>query len=170
MNKFAKGQQVRITQDMGLVKAGMVGFIDHYDADSFDRDRPLLYIPGWEHGHDGITTNYREGTTSFYFVREKYLKAVAPQLPAPKKAVKARVYGVKKDGTLSPQTTKVRDLLVSKGSITPVEAAAVYRVRSLTRRISDLKAAGYKISRVFNKDATGQRYARYYLQSSAISA
>lgn len=64
---------------------------------------------------------------------------------------------------LKPQTKLVLEHLQNHLTITPVEAAAVYKVRSLPKRISELKQAGYQVRRVLCKDATGQRYARYYL-------
>lgn len=47
------------------------------------------------------------------------------------------------------------------GSITGVEAAAVYKIRALPRRISDLRERGFVIEDTWRKDATGQRYKRY---------
>jgi len=49
------------------------------------------------------------------------------------------------------------------GHISAIEAQALYRCRSLSRRICDLKAAGYDIVSVPKMDVNGQRYARYYL-------
>jgi hypothetical protein len=51
--------------------------------------------------------------------------------------------------------------LFNKGSITAVEAQAIYRCRSLSRRICDLKAEGFLIDSEMKVDQTGQRYARY---------
>jgi hypothetical protein len=51
--------------------------------------------------------------------------------------------------------------LFSKGSITAVEAQALYRCRSLSRRICDLKGEGFLIDSEMKVDQTGQRYARY---------
>jgi hypothetical protein len=42
-------------------------------------------------------------------------------------------------------------------------AAGIYKVRSLPRRICDLKDHGIQVQRVLMKDATGQRYASYSL-------
>lgn len=64
---------------------------------------------------------------------------------------------------LSPQCETVLRHLHHKGSISCVEAAAVHRIRSLPRRILDLKDAGHEITTVLKTDETGQRYARYYL-------
>lgn len=47
------------------------------------------------------------------------------------------------------------------GSITNVEAQAMYKVRALPRRISDLELLGFKFERQRKTDATGQRYVRY---------
>lgn len=64
---------------------------------------------------------------------------------------------------LAPQLRSLLSHLRGKGSITNVEAQAIYRMRALPRRIADLKLHGYEITRQMNTDMTGQRYARYYL-------
>jgi len=53
------------------------------------------------------------------------------------------------------------------GSITNIEANAIYKIRALPRRVSDLEARGYKFKRVQKKDLTGQRYVRYQYVSAA---
>jgi hypothetical protein len=63
-----------------------------------------------------------------------------------------------------PMNTLILNHLITKGSISNVEAQALYRCRSLSRRICDLKAAGWSINSYLKKDATGQRYARYELK------
>lgn len=62
---------------------------------------------------------------------------------------------------MTPQVQTVFKHLVLEGSITPMVAAGIYKIRSLPRRISDLKQVGVKVERVLLKDATGQRYASY---------
>lgn len=50
------------------------------------------------------------------------------------------------------------------GGISQREAMLEYNVQSLTRRIADLRKAGFKIKTVFKHNPiTGQRYARYTL-------
>lgn len=63
---------------------------------------------------------------------------------------------------LSPQAQLVLNHPREAGSITNVEANAVLRVRSDSRRITELRDYGYRIRKVFKKDTTGQRYVRYY--------
>jgi hypothetical protein len=64
--------------------------------------------------------------------------------------------------TLSPSTQKIWDHLQKVGSISNVEAQAIYRCRALPRRIKDIEEQlGVSISRVMKQDATGQRYTRY---------
>lgn len=60
-----------------------------------------------------------------------------------------------------PMLDLIFNHLKTKGSITNVEAQALYRCRALPRRIADLKAQGWTIKSVYKKDATGQRYVRY---------
>ena len=61
------------------------------------------------------------------------------------------------------QTQKILDHLTKVGSISWVEANDLYRVRSLTRRIADLRQAGHEIVSEWRKDHLGQRYTRYSL-------
>ncbi len=61
------------------------------------------------------------------------------------------------------QTQKILDHLTKVGSISWVEANDLYRVRSLTRRIADLREAGHEIVSEWRKDHLGQRYTRYSL-------
>jgi len=48
-------------------------------------------------------------------------------------------------------------------TISGVEAASIYKIRSLPRRIMDLKLMGYEFRSEWRKDPTGQRYKRYIL-------
>ena len=41
--------------------------------------------------------------------------------------------------------------------------AQMYRIRSLPRRIMDLKKKGYEFEHQWSRDLTGQRYVRYVL-------
>jgi len=65
----------------------------------------------------------------------------------------------------SPQALVVLRHLKNQGSITAVEASAVHRVRSLSRRITEI-ATHFCIEKDHKKDVTGQRYVRYSLDSS----
>lgn len=60
------------------------------------------------------------------------------------------------------QTEILRKHFMVRPSISGVEAAAMYRIRSLARRINDLEAKGFQFRREFKKDPTGQRYVRYH--------
>lgn len=66
---------------------------------------------------------------------------------------------------LSPQAKIVLRHLQTVGNITNVEANAVHRIRSLSRRVTELKHAGYKIDKKRRKDVTGQFYVRYALEA-----
>lgn len=69
-----------------------------------------------------------------------------------------------RNAQMSPQCETVLNHLNARGSISGVEAAAIYRVRYLPRRIKDLKDFhGVKIRAERRADPTGQRYVRYYL-------
>ncbi len=60
-----------------------------------------------------------------------------------------------------------RELLINHfnttDTISGVEAANIYKIRSLPRRILDLKEMGYEFSSKWKTDPTGQRYKRYTL-------
>lgn len=62
----------------------------------------------------------------------------------------------------APQTDLLLSHFRTKPSISPIEAAAMFRIRSLSRRINDLEAKGHVFSREQSKDTTGQRYVRYH--------
>ena len=47
--------------------------------------------------------------------------------------------------------------------ISNIEAQAVYKIRSLSRRICDLKDRGYNFTREWKKDLMGKRYVRYFI-------
>lgn len=56
--------------------------------------------------------------------------------------------------------------LEEAGSITNVEAQAMYKIRALPRRIKDLEVTrGITVKRVWKTDLTGQRYVRYVANS-----
>jgi len=61
------------------------------------------------------------------------------------------------------QEVKLFNHFKTVGSITAVEATDLYRIRSLTRRITNLRRAGNNISSVQKVDALGQRYVRYVM-------
>lgn len=52
-------------------------------------------------------------------------------------------------------------------SISGIEATAIYRIRSLSRRIVDLKERGYRFAKERRQDPTGQRYVRYHFLGKA---
>lgn len=61
-----------------------------------------------------------------------------------------------------PQTSMLLDHFKVKQDISGIEAQALFRIRSLPRRILDLEKHGHRFSKVRQKDSTGQRYTRYY--------
>jgi predicted transcriptional regulator len=64
---------------------------------------------------------------------------------------------------LSPQALTVLNHLEAAGSITNVDAHVVLKVRSVSRRITELTDAGYVINKEWKRDTTGQRYVKYHL-------
>ncbi len=66
----------------------------------------------------------------------------------------------------STQTQILLDHFRNTGSISGLEAMALYRVTSLTKVISVLNAKGYEIVKLWKRDNTGKRYARYFSTST----
>lgn len=64
---------------------------------------------------------------------------------------------------LSPQAVKLLDILTTTRSITPVIALTVYHIGSLSKRISELRTAGYTIADSRRKDGFGRQYIEYSL-------
>jgi len=71
------------------------------------------------------------------------------------------------DNPNTTQEQRILDHLMDVGSISGIEAQSMYKVRSLTRRITSLRRAGYDIYSEWKVDHTGQRYVRYWLRSKA---
>lgn len=74
------------------------------------------------------------------------------------------------DRSLPPQTEMILDHLKRVGSISNVEAQALYRARALPKRVSEIRRAGYPIRKEWKRDATGQRHVRYHLVRGGIDA
>ena len=70
---------------------------------------------------------------------------------------------MKERNRLMSQNDLILRHLKHVGSITFLEAVDLYRVRSLPRRIKDLRDAGHKIVSEWRKDTLGQKYTRYSL-------
>lgn len=73
---------------------------------------------------------------------------------------------------LSPQAFTIFKHLVNVGEISGVEAQAMYKARSLTRRITEINDAivyvsggAFRVGREWKVDAAGQRYVRYFLST-----
>ena len=61
----------------------------------------------------------------------------------------------------SSQETLILNHLKATKSISGVEASAIFKVRSLPRRIATLRERGYRIKSNHCTDSQGQRYVRY---------
>ena len=67
---------------------------------------------------------------------------------------------------LSPQAQQILSYMQNgNGTISGVEAQATMKVRSLTRRITEIRDAGFDIHSEWRRDPLGQRYVRYSLVS-----
>ena len=84
---------------------------------------------------------------------------------------------------MTPQSKTVLRHMINAGSISNVEANAVHRVRSLSRRITEIDDAlwsatvaaknaeivNYPVRKEFKRDVTGQRYVRYSLNPRVVA-
>lgn len=66
------------------------------------------------------------------------------------------------------QTMQLLNHFSQRPTISGVEAAAVFKIRSLHRRILDLEAQGYAFTCEWKKDSTGQRYMRYTFEGRRV--
>jgi hypothetical protein len=64
---------------------------------------------------------------------------------------------------MTPQSTLVLGHLQRVGHISNVEANAVLKVRSVSRRITEIQRHGFLVDKTFKQDSTGQRYVKYTL-------
>ena len=62
---------------------------------------------------------------------------------------------------MANQTELLKEHFRNNKTLSVMEAHTVYKIRSLPRRIMDLKEVGYKFDHERRTDATGQRYMRY---------
>lgn len=175
MSKFNIGDKVKVTSEYGAFPAGTQGVVIGYDfrGGEVEPSCALVYVEGSAKGHDGFGKGdtsegwlLKANGTAWYYAERDLEFANLPVVVAP--AAAPRQVTVKKRTKLNPQAQLILDLMYNKGSVTAVEASAVYRVRALPRRIADIKEAGYKVRRVLLKDETGQRYARYYIDAAVM--
>jgi hypothetical protein len=108
----------------------------------------------------GTITEIKDNPThgTIYRVRQDYSASeqyLSPYNFKPRKAPKT---------TPSAQTQLILDPLTRGLTITRIEAMALYRVGSLSRRICDLKDRGHKIVSTMKTDPTGRAYAEYSLR------
>ena len=69
-----------------------------------------------------------------------------------------------------PQTHQVLCHLITAGSITNVEAHAVLKCRSISKRISELvNTYGIDVAKLHRRDSTGQRFVRYVLINHRVA-
>ena len=69
------------------------------------------------------------------------------------------------------QCEKILDHMRKNGSISLREAYIDYSIQSFTRRVKDLRDAGYNIVSVpKTHPTTGQEYTRYYLVEQKVAA
>jgi hypothetical protein len=73
-----------------------------------------------------------------------------------------QVYANSPYSNLTPQLKTLLDHFHIKGTITNSQANDVHKIRSVAKRISELRELGYRINKTFHKDVTGQRYMKYH--------
>lgn len=75
-----------------------------------------------------------------------------------------------RDLRLKPQTRTILAHLQRSGTISPMEAFAVYGNMRLAAAIHDIRRAGYEVSTDIRKDAAKHTYARYSMYRSRRAA
>lgn len=68
------------------------------------------------------------------------------------------------------QTDLLLDHFKVRSSISALEAQGILLIRSLSRRINDLEAKGYRFIREQCMDSRGQRYVRYHMVDDSRKA
>ncbi len=68
--------------------------------------------------------------------------------------------------TAFTQTAALTNHFNEVGTISGLEALALYRIVSLTKIISVLRRKGMQIVGIWKRDLTGKRYKRYYIAQS----
>ncbi len=68
--------------------------------------------------------------------------------------------------TAPTQIQLLKDHFRNVGSITGLQALALYRIVSLTKQISVLKDNGLNIVGLWKRDNTGKRYKQYFVAAS----
>lgn len=125
----------------------------------------LKYNPDLDRGHDsdmpyrGIHTSPKGNKAKFF------LTARGEPCPVVGKGVDPEELqeSPSQKAVTAPMTKAILSHLERVGSITNVEAQAVYRCRALPRRIADIREAGYEVIKKTKFDPTGQRYVQYIL-------
>lgn len=72
-------------------------------------------------------------------------------------------HNVAETGTPQQRTLLAHLRERASSGLSQFEALHLYRIASLSRRITDLRQAGVPIRREMKKDPTGRAYARYFL-------
>lgn len=99
--------------------------------------------------------------TGFNVVNAPLPEAAQPApLEAPKKAPRTSEYPA------GSQKAQILDHLTKGKTLTRITADHLYRVASLTKRISELKADGFPIKAIVKVDETGRPYTEYSLRNS----
>jgi hypothetical protein len=123
---------------------------------SFSNDgNPLVSFPGWKGGHagNGYVDNVDKLRKDCWFFQPKHLDNLSAEAPAPLRSFKK-----------GSQNAMLLKHLISGRTITRIEADHMYRIASLTRRIRDLRVAGYPITSLVKSDPHGSPYTEYALQ------
>lgn len=62
---------------------------------------------------------------------------------------------------MKPSSQRILRHLEAEGSITPMEALAVYSNPRLAASIYDIRRAGHKVTSVVKRDQMGHKYTKY---------
>lgn len=74
-------------------------------------------------------------------------------------------FGFNTIARFTPQTAAILRHLLRVGEISGVEAQAMYKARSVTKRISEINQY-FQVDAEWKRDTTGQRYVRYSMPNA----
>lgn len=162
--KFIIGDTVKVDLDEAFKHYAAVKppYTNIGEVVGYNAGDALVRFDDWEDGHGGhrLVTGVSRNGRDCWFITEANLTLVqkAPEMKlTPTVAPKPKF----RRGT---QLYMLLQHLSSGRTLTRITADHLYRVASLTKRIAELRAAGYDIVSIRKLDFTGRTYVEYSMR------
>lgn len=123
---------------------------------------PMERAPVAQFGYPDHYAIFRRGSSAFLELATNFRVVTITPEAAPVDAPKARTT----DYPEGSQKALIIDHLAKGKTLTRITADHLYRVASLTKRISELKADGFPIKAIVKVDETGRPYKEYSLRNA----